>query len=318
MSTGQASLHEQLQALVAEGVEGVSVAWDPVNPAMIRHWCDTMGDRNPAYSETEASATRHGGVVAPPAMLQAWVLPGAGGTAAPGSVERDPGMEARQLLLDAGYAAVVGTDCEQTYLRYLKPGEKLVQKTRLESISAEKQTALGSGFFITQLMEYFTGDGEKVAEMRFRTLRYKSAQDKTAAPEPRPPRPRPGINRDNAHYWQGLQRGVLLIQRCTSCQRLRHPTAPMCPSCQSLEWDTVEASGKGTIYSFVVMHHPKNPAFDHPNPIAVVELAEGTRLIAGLTGFDTDNITIGTPVELEVLHCDEGLSVPVFKPGERA
>ncbi|NIB45181.1 hypothetical protein HBA55_36745, partial [Pseudomaricurvus alkylphenolicus] len=84
-------------------------------------------------------------------------------------------------------------------------------------------------------------------------------------------RPRPGINRDNAFFWEGVSQGKLLIQRCTSCQSLRHPLGPMFPQCQSLEWDTVESSGKGEIYSFVNLHHPQVPPFDSPNPIVLVE-----------------------------------------------
>lgn len=49
----------------------------------------------------------------------------------------------------------------------------------------------------------------------------------------------------------------LVIQRCVSCGTLRHPTGPMCGHCRSLDWDTVDACGRGIVYSFVVNHHPR-------------------------------------------------------------
>ena len=80
------------------------------------------------------------------------------------------------------------------------------------------------------------------------------------------PRPRPAVTRDNRFFWDGVQAGKLLIQRC-DCERLRHPPGPICPSCHSLEWTTTLANGDGRIYSFVVAHHPPIPPFDYPNVI---------------------------------------------------
>ena len=81
-------------------------------------------------------------------------------------------------------------------------------------------------------------------------------------------RPRPVVNDDNRFFWEGVERGELLIQRCSGCGELRHPPRPMCPSCHSLEWDAVRASGRGTVHSYVVPHHPRLPAF--PEPYVVV------------------------------------------------
>ena len=50
----------------------------------------------------------------------------------------------------------------------------------------------------------------------------------------------------SAPYWAGLREGKLLVQRCKSCGTLRHPPGPVCPSCYSFEWDTLQASGRGT------------------------------------------------------------------------
>jgi uncharacterized OB-fold protein len=247
--------------------------------------------------------------VAPPTMIQAWTMRGLQGPA-PGSSSTDPMVGAFSAFVNAGYVAVVATNCEQSYLRYVKPGEKLHHKIRLGPISDEKTTGLGVGYFLVQLLDYFTEDGEKVAEMRFTIFRYKPAKREPA----RPPRTRPGMTRDTEFFWQGLHEdNKLLIQRCMSCKELRHPPSPMCPKCRSLEHDTVEASGKAELYSHVTMHYPPLPAFEYPNTIALVEVAEGSRLIAGLIDIKRDVVEIGMPLQLEIVRCDDELTVPMFR-----
>jgi uncharacterized OB-fold protein len=109
--------------------------------------------------------------------------------------------------------------------------------------------------------------------------------------------------------------GKLLIQRCKGCGTLRHPPGPVCPSCHSFEWDTVEASGRGTVYSFVVMHYPEVAPFDHPNPIALIELEEGTRLISQLVGVKPGEVRIGEAVQVEFNSFNDGeLVLPQFRP----
>ena len=310
MSMEKTGFTKTLQRYVDDGEEGVATSWDSINRPMIRHWTQALKDNNPIYTDAEfAAGTRHKGIVAPPTMLQTWTMKGLGGLP-PGSREVDSVTAVADALVSAGYVSVVATNCEQTYLRYVKPGEKLHHKYRLESVSEEKKTGLGVGFFLTQLMEYFTEDGEKVAEMRFRILRYKAAKRKPS----RPPRARPGMTRDTEFFWQGLhEHNTLLIQRCTACKTLRHPPSPMCPGCRSLDHDTIPASGKGKVYSHVTMHHPPVPAFEYPNTIALVELEEGTRLIAGVMDIKPDEIEIGMPLQLDIIRCDDELSVPMFR-----
>jgi uncharacterized OB-fold protein len=127
-------------------------------------------------------------------------------------------------------------------------------------------------------------------------------------------RPRPGITRDNRFFWQGVDAGKLLIQRCAGCSELRHPPAPMCPHCRSLEFDSVEASGRGTIYSFVFHHHPTIPPFEAGHPIAVIELEEGTRIVTDLVGVRKEDVVIGLPVTVEFNQVDDELVLPQFRP----
>ena len=130
----------------------------------------------------------------------------------------------------------------------------------------------------------------------------------------RPLRPRPALTEDNAFFFEGTAAQKLLIQRCGSCGVLRHPPRPACAVCRSFEWDTVVSAGTGTVYSYVVVHHPQVPAFDYPLPIAVVELEEGTRLVADLIGVAPDAVRIGMPVTVEFVAVDDELTLPMFRP----
>ncbi|CAM5595175.1 DNA-binding protein OS=Streptomyces alboniger OX=132473 GN=CP975_17160 PE=4 SV=1 [Streptomyces alboniger] len=270
---------------------------DPVNSPMIRHWCEAMGDTNPAYAGPDQ--------VAPPTMLQAWTMGGLSGHEG-----RSDAYDALLALLDgAGCTSVVATDCEQEYVRALRPGEVITFDAVIESVSERKTTRLGTGHFITTRMDV-RADGELAGTHRFRILKYAPAGRR----EPAGRRPRPVINRDNAGFWEGVAAHRLLIQRCGGCGVPRFPWLPGCNACGSAEWDTVEASGEGTVHSYVVMHHPPFPAFDPPYAVGLVELAEGVRIVSNVVGVPYDEVRIGMPVRLEFLRADEELELPVFRP----
>ena len=135
--------------------------------------------------------------------------------------------------------------------------------------------------------------------MLFRILKFKpgtGAVAPAAEPPARPLRPRPALTQDNSFFFEGAKQHKLLIQRCVACGTLRHPPRPSCATCRSFDWDTLQASGKGTIYSFVVNHYPQVPAFDYPLVVALVELEEGTRLIANVSGITPETAAIGMAV----------------------
>ncbi|MFB7532655.1 bifunctional MaoC family dehydratase N-terminal/OB-fold nucleic acid binding domain-containing protein [Streptomyces sp. NPDC056178] len=321
---------ERLAAFAGRELSAPTPAQDPVNQPMIRHWTEAMGDTNPVYTDAGAArATGRGGVVAPASMVQAWTMRGYAATVSP-RPGRSGFDELVDLLDEGGYTSVVATDSEFTFLRELEPGDHVCVQETVESISAEKKTGLGPGRFVTTLKSYRDQHGGIVATQRWRTLRFRpvgtpsdaGAQARTpseAGPVPATVpvsarRPRPAVNHDNAFFFEGARRHRLLIQRCAGCRELRHPPGPCCPRCNSLEWDTVEASGRGRVYSFVVNHHPRHPAFDFPLVVAVVELAEGTRLITNLTGVVPEDVAVDMPVVLDWLDADPDLTLPVFRP----
>jgi uncharacterized OB-fold protein len=203
-------------------------------------------------------------------------------------------------------------------------GDHVQARSVLENVSDEKHTGLGIGHFVTQRIEYTTLDGELVATQLWRILKFKpgtgkgAAAREAAADAGRPLRPRPSITLDNAFWFDGAREHRLLIQRCASCGALRHPPRPRCDRCGSYEWDALEASGRGIIYSYVVNHHPQVPAFDYPLPIALIELEEGTRLVADLVGIEPTEIEIGMPVTVEWIEPDPDLTLPAFRPAPKS
>ena len=215
---------------------------------------------------------------------------------------------------------------ELTFERDVVEGEDLYYTTRLEAISEEKTTALGTGYFVTQIMEYFSlgaknGDDEKVGQLMFRVFKFRPANVHTPAPAaagesavPKIKRPAPGVSDDNRFFWEGVKQGKLMIQRCKGCGDLHHPPGPVCPKCHSFEWDAIESSGKGTVYSFVVMHYPEVPPFEYPNPVGLIELEEGVRLISQLIGVKPGEIKVGQKVQVEFVTFDGELTLPQFRP----
>ncbi|MFF7248725.1 bifunctional MaoC family dehydratase N-terminal/OB-fold nucleic acid binding domain-containing protein [Embleya sp. NPDC008237] len=295
-------------------VSGV-LALDPVNGPMIRHWAEAMGDTNPVYTDPEAAARTHfGEVVAPAAMLQVWIMRGMQGGAPANSATG----ELYKHFTDNGFGSVVATNCEQEYMRPLRLGELVQYDQLIETVSEEKTTGLGTGHFITTLTNiYVTGESgrELVGTHRFRILRYTPHKKKAEAAPPaeRPLRPRKVVNKDNQAFWDGVAAGKLLFQKCLDCATPRFPFAPGCNKCASLEWETVESTGKGVVYSHVTMHYPKFPAFDMPYAVGLIELEEGVRMLGNVLGVPHDEVRIGMPVELEFVTHDAELTVPAFR-----
>jgi len=321
---------EALAALVGMSTGFPTVALDLVNEPMIRHWAEAMGDTNPVYFDAVAGVTAgFGGIIAPPTMLQAWSMVGLTGTLKRESSRgekkdiENANDTMMRLLDEEGLTSVVATNCEQEYDRPLRPGERIAMRATIETISDVKKTGLGVGRFTTSLSEFFSVDesfpsdpslrdaalakAERVGTMRFRILKF---APQASAPA-KPPRPKPALTQDNAFFFEGLNEGKLLIQRCTACATLRHPPLPACGKCESLEWDTVESKGSGEIYSFVVVHYPQVPSFDYPLPIALVALDEGTRIVANVS-IDPEHIAIGQRVTARIETFDNDLSLPVF------
>ncbi|GII31767.1 bifunctional MaoC family dehydratase N-terminal/OB-fold nucleic acid binding domain-containing protein [Planotetraspora mira] len=296
-------LRDHLMALVDKAVaagEGPRLAAPhPVNDTMISHWTEAMGDRNPLYTGPEA--------VAPPAMIQVWSMEG---------LRREPAAELRrpvddvfEALDEAGYTGVVATNCEHTYHRYLAMGEKLTSSTRLLDTVGPKRTALGEGYFVTWNVTWYSGD-EPVAEMMFRLLKFRPIEKVSREPYPLTP----AVNGDTRFFWDGVRQGELRIQKCGACGELRHPPGPVCPSCRSAERTHIVAGGTGTVYSYVVHHHPAVPGRETPFVVAVVELPEGVRMVGNIVQYPIEDVYVGMPVRVTYQEMDDELTLPMWVP----
>ena len=168
-------LYEDLKAMVGEEA-GPYEANDEVNKAMIRHWCEAMEDANPLYTdEGYAKTTEYGGIIAPPQMVQAYCVPRLW---PPQNRPPDPLARSVAVATAAGYFGVVATTTTQEYFAPMRPGDKLSYKIKLESVSEEKTTRMGTGFFITAEYTYTNQKGELVCRQPFTIMKFKPAAPK--------------------------------------------------------------------------------------------------------------------------------------------
>jgi hypothetical protein len=165
-----------MRAIVGKPIGQPSVAPDPVNQPMIRHWAAAMEDHNPVYVDPAfAASTRFGGIVAPPLMLQTWTMatPKITGIAARGGSPVEFGDNPLTPLDEAGFIATLATNSEFEIVRYLRLGETLTSTMVIESISERKNTRLGPGYFITWVTTFCDAQGEVVGRQLFRILKFK-------------------------------------------------------------------------------------------------------------------------------------------------
>jgi hypothetical protein len=133
------------------------------------------------------------------------------------------------------------------------------------------------------------------------------------AREPR--RPRPAPTPETKHFWDGARAGELLLQRCRACARAYFPPRPFCPRCASRDVEILRASGRATLYSYVIHERPV-PGFTPPYAIAVVALEEGPRMMTNLIDVaqTPEALVLDMPLEVAFERLDDEISLPVFRP----
>lgn len=138
----------------------------------------------------------------------------------------------------------------------------------------------------------------------------------TAGPQSTAPRtgvPPLIITEDNHFWFEAAKAGRLEIQRCAACAALRHPPGPACPQCRCLDWDTIQASGRCTLHSYTTIYHPKDSAFDYPLAVGLVDLGEGTRLVADIIDVPPTELAIGMPLEITFGEHAHGAILPQLR-----
>ncbi len=129
-------------------------------------------------------------------------------------------------------------------------------------------------------------------------------------------KPLPTITALTQPFWSAAQAGRLVVQRCLHCSTLRFPAAFTCDICGSTELDWVQASGRGTVWSFCEFHqlYFKGFAGELPYAVVVVQLEEGPRLYSNLLGVGFDDIVIGMPVEVVFEPATDAATLVKFRP----
>lgn len=128
------------------------------------------------------------------------------------------------------------------------------------------------------------------------------------------PTPVPGT--DDVEFWEGCRRGELLIQKCSECGKLRHYPRPACPRCSCEEYSWHKVSGKATLYSFIIVHHPTLPVFKEkvPYPVILVELEDGVHMVSNIVDCKNEELRIGMPLEVVFDRINDDVTLPKFRP----
>jgi acetyl-CoA acetyltransferase/uncharacterized OB-fold protein len=131
-------------------------------------------------------------------------------------------------------------------------------------------------------------------------------------------RPLPEPDEWSKGFWDACAAGRLEMQRCAACRGFRFPPRPMCPHCRSLDWEYARVSGRGAIYSWIVVHPPVMPAFRDrvPLPVVLVELEEDAqlRMVGNLLGCAPERIAMGMPVEVAFEKVADDVTLPQWRP----
>jgi 3-oxo-4,17-pregnadiene-20-carboxyl-CoA hydratase alpha subunit len=128
--------------------------------------------------------------------------------------------------------------------------------------------------------------------------------------------PVPAHTSETTFFWVGLGQGELRIQACVDCQALRHPPAPSCSRCGSLNTSYIVSGGTGSLYTYAVHRRPAVPGPDTPFVTAVVDLDDGTRLLSNLVDVELEQVHIGMRLTLAITEVRPGLHLPLFRPAE--
>ncbi len=131
-------------------------------------------------------------------------------------------------------------------------------------------------------------------------------------------KPLPEVDEDTRPYWEGCKQQKLLFQECASCGTVQSYPRKVCMRCMqaSLVWR--ESSGRGDVYSFSVVHRgPQGFEDDVPYVVAIVQLAEGFRVMTNIVDCDPDSVRIGLDVQVVFQRINEDVTLPKFTPARR-
>ena len=129
-------------------------------------------------------------------------------------------------------------------------------------------------------------------------------------------RPLPTPNSFSKPFWEGTKRHELVLQKCNECGTFRYYPRPRCPECLSGNTEWTKVSGRGTVYSYTIVHRPLARWFKDKVPLvcAVIELDEGVRMVSNVENVDPYAVTIGMPVRVIYDDVNDEITLPKFEP----
>ena len=127
------------------------------------------------------------------------------------------------------------------------------------------------------------------------------------------PLPQPTL--DNHEFYEATQRGELRFQCCADCGTWRHYPRPVCPECLSTRFSWERATGRGTIYTWTIVHGPTLPAFQDDLPYNVVDVLtdEGVHFQSQVLDCPPEEIYVGMPVEAVFVPVTEDMTLVKFR-----
>ena len=135
-------------------------------------------------------------------------------------------------------------------------------------------------------------------------------------PDTMRPKPLPIVTEENRPFWEGCREGKLLLQFCDACQQYQFYPRLYCMHCTSGRLRWVEASGRGVIYSYTIIHQNKSPEFiaDVLYNVAIVQLEEGPRMMSNIVEIDLANLRVDLPVSVVFDPVNDTISLLRFRP----
>jgi uncharacterized protein len=129
-------------------------------------------------------------------------------------------------------------------------------------------------------------------------------------------KPVPVPDEISAPFFKGAREGKLMLQHCSGCERWSFPVRERCPHCFAARLEWRQASGRGTLYTFTVMHQVMNQGFASAVPynVAQVDLEEGVRMVSNVVGIRNDALRVGMKLEAVFEDVGESVSLPKFRP----
>ena len=129
-------------------------------------------------------------------------------------------------------------------------------------------------------------------------------------------KPLPTITPENKPFWDYMKQHEFRVQKCKSCGKFFYPPSEYCTNCLGHESEWVKLSGKGKVFTFVIVRRAVMPAFaaEVPYVVAIIEMDEGVRYISNVIGCDPEKVSIGMPVEVVFEDVNPEFTLQKFKP----